>query len=357
MDIMNENNNSVDYKKKSNKDKANKLTLKSNDSVEGKKILMNTDRELPRKNNNNYNIDVKINVDKLKSIPSTKVLQNKLKLKTYMALVSQHRNDILVSDPSTKRSAYLKVQDLRQTRHSKEDAQSNSVYSNDSPEQKINLKKIKDINYKNQNNNNENKNGIETITPKKQMIKNLMTIVDLKNNLLTEKNIKTAREKHNSNSKLQLIDLTENEKLKKSKDKNMISSKFVNTNTNVDLSKEINSWLKKPIHKKALKRFKIVSNLVFFCAIMNKLNRLKFENFRKFSLNKFVYYYDLEQISIKIKDWIYNSIKVPYLSILKMDNYCFDISNSDKVEKVSTEEGEKYLKLEVRIFIYIIYII
>ena len=100
-----------------------------------------------------------------------------------------------------------------------------------------------------------------------------------------------------------------------------------------------------------LKKFRVVACLVLFSAYLNKQKNDNMAKFRKFSLNKFVYYYTSEQISNKINNWIFDSIKTPYLSLLKMD-FCFDISNKSVMEKsevITSEQNEKYMKLEPRL--------
>ena len=67
---------------------------------------------------------------------------------------------------------------------------------------------------------------------------------------------------------------------------------------------------------------------------------------RTASLKTFTNYY--ESFDGDLKNWLFHSIRVPYLSILNFSDLRIDITDSDSIFASEKETFDKYIKLEVR---------
>jgi hypothetical protein len=66
---------------------------------------------------------------------------------------------------------------------------------------------------------------------------------------------------------------------------------------------------------------------------------------RTASLKTFTSYY--EALDVEIRNWIFHSVRVPYLSILNFQDLKIDITDTDSIFASESETKEKYIKLEV----------
>jgi len=139
---------------------------------------------------------------------------------------------------------------------------------------------------------------------------------------------------------------------------NSLSSKVLNTDNStpknpIKLNKKlVKVKLKKvkqskPLKKKAkMTKFKALSMIIYTYFVIKKRTKGKNKELRANSLKKFVYYLNNEYIEDIIGNWLYTSIRIPYLSIIRSIQMDFDIS-SNKVKNNSYENELKYIKLEV----------
>jgi len=97
-------------------------------------------------------------------------------------------------------------------------------------------------------------------------------------------------------------------------------------------------------------KFKLLSIAVFFFCLVKKITKDNNKVRRLKSIKKFNYHYDVEDSKAKIETWMYNCIKMPYISLLKDSNSTFDISvddNSKDINSVTEDQNTKYIKIEV----------
>ena len=113
-------------------------------------------------------------------------------------------------------------------------------------------------------------------------------------------------------------------------------------------------------HKKPNKnRLLAIVNMLRFYYKARKIVRENNKYFRYLSIKKFAFYFDSENEVIKINNWFFNSIKIPFLSIL-LTKVSFDISNPQdcifstcndnllgEINRLSENQIDKYIKLEV----------
>lgn len=102
--------------------------------------------------------------------------------------------------------------------------------------------------------------------------------------------------------------------------------------------------------RKNRKYFKYIAYAVYFFCLCKKVVEDNNKLARLNTLKRFNYHYDLDEIIEKTTNWMYNTIKIPFLSIIKSPDINFDISNDDKIgniTSVSDEMNDRFIKLEV----------
>ena len=86
---------------------------------------------------------------------------------------------------------------------------------------------------------------------------------------------------------------------------------------------------------------------VILCFRLTKLYRNTMKILRTQSLKTFTNYY--ETLDGELKNWIFHSVRIPYLSILNFDQLKIDMTEFKSIFSSENEIKEKYIRLEVNI--------
>lgn len=66
---------------------------------------------------------------------------------------------------------------------------------------------------------------------------------------------------------------------------------------------------------------------------------------RTASLKTFTSYY--ETLDVEVRNWVFHSVRIPYLSILNFQELKIDLSDTDSIFASENDTKERYIKLEV----------